>query len=125
MDDKFVLREEKGVRLDFPGTSNNLSLLLRRKLRQVVNKLDGVLGGGHNEVEVEFKGPDALAPEVVSLQHQHVFHRLISVLELQAQAYLGELEEVRSKVVSDEPLTGIVLLFRDIYLSVFLNIDQG
>ena len=122
MYDEFVLREEEGVGLDLPGTGDDLGLLLWSELGQVIDELDRVLRRRHHEVEVELKRPDALPPEVVPLQHDHVLHRFVSVLELQAQTHLRKLQEVGSEVVPDKPLTGVVLLFRDIYLSVFFYV---
>ncbi len=70
MYDELVLDEEEGVTLGLPWRRYHLLHLLGGQLGQVVDHLKGVRCVRHAETELELKRLDALAAEVVSLDHE-------------------------------------------------------
>lgn len=70
MNDDLVLDEEEGVTLGLPWCRYHLLHLLGGQLGQVVDHLQGVRCVRHAETELELKRLDALAAEVMSLDHE-------------------------------------------------------
>ena len=70
MYDEFVLDEEEGVALGLPWCRYHLLHLLWCQRGQVVDHLESVRCVRHAETELELKRLDALAVEVVPLDHE-------------------------------------------------------
>ena len=83
MDDKLGVHEEEGVALGLPRRLNHFLLFFIAELREIIDHFHSVSSIRDAETEFELKGLDATAAEVVALNHQKVWDRLITHGELQ------------------------------------------
>ena len=121
---KPVVDEEEGIAFRLPGAVNHILFLFNTKVRKVIDYFPGVLAVWNAEGEVEFVAFDAFRSEIMTFNHQKIWHCFVANRELHFEADGAQSQKIRPEMIFYEPRLRIIsylLLRRNVTENIFFG----